>query len=366
MDRSSDLDKLFALLPGDVRDWIEKQAPLDDLIEIVFDAGREPQAWFRQNETNCLSVMEDRIVQELEVRQLLEKCKGGQSNHRYAVKDTLHRVSALFDKQGYAYALTLRVGKNVEFCAGTIYDLMKDNKSVLLIGPPGSGKTSKLRDLCRFLSTDRLKRVMIVDGTNEIAGESAVPHQSVGLARRIMVNDKREQFRHMLEAVENHTPDVVVVDELSIKEDAWACRSVAERGVSLLATAHGDDFESVLNNNALSVLFGNVRSVTLGDREATRRRSNKTALEREFKPVFDVVVVLVSFDLVAVYTQVETAVDMILNGGTVKPEIRQSTGVDTYTVLHQAKYVARTSQIEESTPQRQDDRRQYKHRKNRS
>ncbi|OGI18037.1 MAG: hypothetical protein A2255_09310, partial [Candidatus Melainabacteria bacterium RIFOXYA2_FULL_32_9] len=197
-------------------------------------------------------------------------------------------------------------------------------KSILFLGKPGVGKTTKLREIARLLSDNLGKRVVVVDTSNEIAGDGDIPHCAIGKSRRMQVPSPERQKDVMIEAVENHTPEVIVVDEIGTEAEAQAARTIAERGVMLIATAHGNTLENLIKNPTLSDLVGGVSTVTLGDDEARRRATQKTVLEREKQPTFDVVVEIMDRDTLAVYSDVTAAVDYILRGWPIKPEIRKT------------------------------------------
>ncbi|MDA0799447.1 MAG: AAA family ATPase [Chloroflexi bacterium] len=243
-------------------------------------------------------------------------------DNRSGIERTLHRISGIRNRGGAVIGLTCRVGRAVQGSARVVEDLALSGKSVLLVGRPGVGKTTVLRELARVLA-DSGKRVIIVDTSNEIAGDGDIPHPAIGKARRMQVRTPSQQHAVMIEAVENHMPQVIVVDEMGTELEASAARTIAERGVQLIATAHGNTLENLLMNPTLSDLVGGVQTVTLGDEEARRRRTQKTILERKAPPTFDVLAEIQSWDRVAVHEEVARTVDAILRGRPASPEIRE-------------------------------------------
>ena len=343
----TDVDKLFNLLPTAVRKWVEIVVPeQDDIIEVVMDLGRAPQVRFVTDDGYDYLSMDSYSVTNKDITSIVRGAGVSQihENNRAGLDGTLHRISCIRDLSDNVVGLTLRVGRIINGTTNIIADLIASGRSILLVGRPGRGKTSKLREACRILANDLRKRVVIVDSSNEIAGESVIPHSAVGDARRMMVPRKNEQVRVMVEAVENHMPETVVVDELSLQNEAWAAKTIAERGVQLLATAHGDTLENILTNPPLSILVGGSKSVTLSDDESKRRNTSKIVREREFYPVFDYVVELIDFDTVAVHHDVIEAVDAILRGDTVYPEVRQSNDEGTFDII-QKSYIQKPKTI---------------------
>jgi hypothetical protein len=130
------------------------------------------------------------------------------------------------------------------------------------------------------------------------------------------------QHQVMIEAVENHMPEVIIIDEIGTDLEASAARTIAERGVQLVATAHGNTLENLIMNPTLSDLVGGIQSVTLSDEEARRRRTQKAILERRAPPTFDILVEIQSFSRVAVQRDVAEVVDAILRNYEVPAEIR--------------------------------------------
>jgi nucleoside-triphosphatase THEP1 len=214
--------------------------------------------------------------------------------------------------------LTCRVGRAVYGTTDIIQDLIESGKSLLILGRPGVGKTTILREAARILAES--KRVVIVDTSNEIGGDGDVPHPAVGRARRMQVAKPSLQHEVMIEAVENHNPEVIVIDEIGRELEAAAARTIAERGVQLIGTAHGNSLENLLLNPTLSDLVGGIESVTLSDEEARRRGTQKTVLERRSPPTFDVLIEIQNRDRMAVHADVAASVDSLLRGYPLPPD----------------------------------------------
>jgi stage III sporulation protein SpoIIIAA len=314
-----DLALLLEVLPPRVRQELEA-SPLRDraLIEVVLDLGRLPEA--RYAEGAC-DLGQQQVTHE-DLAYVTSRIGAFGSDNRAGIPRTLHRISAIRNRQGAVVGLTCRVGRAVAGTSAIIRDLIGTGRSVLLLGRPGVGKTTLLRETARVLADEARKRVVIVDTSNEIAGDGDVPHPGIGRARRMPVAQASLQHAVMIEAVENHMPEVVVIDEIGTTEEALAARTIAERGVQLIATAHGQTLDNLITNPTLSDLMGGIQTVTLGDDEAMRRGTQKTVLERKAPPTFDVLVELQARGQVAVYTDTAAAVDAFLAGNPPFPEQR--------------------------------------------
>lgn len=315
----SDLDKLVAILPQKVRKHLDYEK-MNDVIEIVLDIGRIPEIRHANGE---IEYIECDCVDDEDILHITSRVQEFTSDNRSGIPGTLHRISAIRNRQGKVVGLTCRIGRVVTGTIACIKDFCTLGKSILFLGPPGVGKTTKLREISRLVADELGKRVVIVDTSNEIAGDGDTPHPAIGHARRMQVTQPQFQKDIMIEAVENHTPEVIVVDEIGTEEEAQAARTIAERGVMLIATAHGNSLENLIKNPTLSDLVGGIQSVTLGDDEAKRRASQKTVLEREKQPTFDVVIEILDRNTLAVYKNTAEAVDYILRGWPIRPEIRK-------------------------------------------
>src|SRR5574344_1429795 len=315
----SDLDRLIEVLPKKMSEHLSYEQ-LDDVIEIVLDIGRAPEI---RHSGGKIEVLGKEFVTQDDIDYVTDKIQEFTADNRSGVPGTLHRISAIKNRRGKVVGLTCRIGRVVTGTIACIKDFVMTGKSILFLGRPGVGKTTKLREISRLVADELGKRVVIVDTSNEIAGDGDVPHPAIGKARRMQVRQPEFQKDIMIEAVENHTPEVIVVDELGTEAEAQAARTIAERGVMLIATAHGNTLENLIKNPTLSDLVGSVQSVTLGDDEAKRRGSQKTVLEREKKPTFDIVIEIVDRNTLAVYKDTAEAVDYILRGWPIRPEIRK-------------------------------------------
>jgi stage III sporulation protein SpoIIIAA len=331
-----ELDLLLATLPQPVQTALAAY-PLTELLEIVLDYGRVPEARF--NHIGCIELPLP-PVDLVDLAHVISRIGPFSGDNRAGLPRTLHRISAMRNRQGEVIGLTCRVGKAIMGTVTCLQDLITANKSLLLLGRPGVGKTTKLREIARILSTQCQKRVVIVDTSNEIAGDGDIPHAAVGRARRMQVATPEAQEHVMIEAVENHTPEAIIVDEIGTEAEAQAARTIAERGVLLIATAHGGELGNLIKNPVLSDLVGGIQSVTLGDDEAKRRSSQKTVLEREKKPTFDICVELRDRHTMAVYPNLEEAVDHLLRGWTLYPEVRKESSEGQVRILHASSLVA--------------------------
>ena len=315
---TDDLDALLDILPPHIRQPLCQQSDNSELLEVVLDLGRPPEARFPQREV----VLSPQEVSEQDVDYVVSRIGSFGDDNRAGIERTLHRISAIRNRKGRIVGLTCRVGRAVFGTIKIIQDLVQSGKSILLLGRPGVGKTTMLREVARVLADDFNKRVIIVDTSNEIAGDGDIPHPAIGHARRMQVTTPTKQHAVMIEAVENHMPEVIVIDEMGTELEAQAARTIAERGVQLIGTAHGNTLENLMMNPTLSDLIGGIQSVTLGDEEAKRRGTQKSILERRAPPTFDIVVEIQEWDKVAIHPDVDQAVDAVLRGQPTATEIR--------------------------------------------
>ncbi|MGQ9674156.1 MAG: R3H domain-containing nucleic acid-binding protein [Chloroflexota bacterium] len=315
---TDDLDALLETLPPHIADPLRAMEDRHNLLEVVLDLGRVPEARFPSREV----VLSNREVDETDIDHIIARIGEFGDDNRAGIERTLHRISAIRNRRGRTVGLTCRVGRAVFGTIGIIRDIVESGKSILLLGRPGVGKTTMLREVARVLADDFRKRVIIVDTSNEIAGDGDIPHPAIGHARRMQVPTPALQHAVMIEAVENHMPETIVIDEIGTELEAAAARTIAERGVQLVATAHGNTLQNLILNPTLSDLIGGIQTVTLGDEEARRRGTQKSVLERKAPPTFDVLVEIQSWDKVAVHQDVAVVVDSILRGQPIPPEQR--------------------------------------------
>jgi stage III sporulation protein SpoIIIAA len=313
---TDDLQALLDVLPADVRRAVEKADDSENLLEIILDLGRVPTARFVDREI----VLRDSEVTRDEIDHVDERTGEFDADNRAGIERTLHRISAIRNRRGHIVGLTLRVGRAVYGTVDIIQDIIEIGKSVLILGKPGVGKTTLLREAARILA--ETMRVVVVDTSNEIGGDGDVPHPAVGKARRMQVREPMLQHEVMIEAVENHNPEVIVIDEIGRELEAAAARTIAERGVQLIGTAHGQTLDNLLLNPTLSDLVGGIEAVTLSDDEARRRGTQKTVLERRSPPTFDVLVEIQNRNRFAVHVDIQNSVDALLRGFPLVPEIR--------------------------------------------
>src|SRR3954452_15752082 len=315
------LEEVLIALPIPVADAIRFELATGErgaLIEIVMDLGRRPEARFQSSEF----FLSDTDVTREDLQWVVDRIGVFGDDNRAGIERTLHRISAIRNRTGAIVGLTCRVGRAVYGTISIIRDLVESGESVLLLGRPGVGKTTLLREVARVLADDLNKRVVIVDTSNEIAGDGDIPHPAIGRSRRMQVPTPTQQHAVMIEAVENHMPEVIVIDEIGTELEAMAARTIAERGVQLIGTANGNTLENLMMNPTLSDLIGGIQSVTLSDEEARRRGTQKSILERKAPPTFNVMVEIVDRDQVAVHKDVAATVDLILRGGMPLAELR--------------------------------------------
>lgn len=315
---TDDVEGLLAILPGRIVERLRALGRLDELLEVVLDLGRVPEARLPEGGVDLGSD----VVSREDLEWVTERVGSFTEDNRAGIERTLHRISAMRNRQGAVIGLTCRVGRAVYGTVEVIRDLVESGDSILILGRPGVGKTTILREMARVLADDLKKRVVVIDTSNEIAGDGDVPHPGIGRARRMQVARPAAQHAVMIEAVENHMPEVIVIDEIGTEAEAAAARTIAERGVQLVGTAHGTSLENLLMNPTLSDLLGGIQTVTLSDEEARRRNTQKSILERKAPPTFDIAIELQDRDRFLIHRDVGETVDAMLRHRPASPELR--------------------------------------------
>ena len=313
-----ELELLLEVLPQRAVEALRNRDDLGELLEVVLDLGRVPEARFVSGD---VPLADDEVTSQ-DLDHIIGQVGDFGDDHRAGIERTLHRISSILNRKGKVVGITCRVGRAVFGTIKIIDDLALSGKNILLLGRPGVGKTTMLREMARVLSEEARKRVIIVDTSNEIAGDGDVPHPAIGRSRRMQVATPSKQHAVMIEAVENHMPEVIIIDEMGTEQEAAAARTIAERGVQLIATAHGNTLDNLIMNPTLSDLVGGVQTVTLGDQEARYRGTQKSVQERKAPPTFDVVVEIQSWERLAVHDGVAQVVDQWLRGYPITAEVR--------------------------------------------
>src|SRR5574340_269674 len=315
---TDDLDLLYQALPPRVEAPLREMNRREQLLEVVLDLGREPEARFPGEAV----ILSEAPVTREDLEYIVSRVSAFGKDNRAGIERTLHRISAIRNRQGEVIGLTCRVGRAVVGTVDIVRDVIESGKSILLLGRPGVGKTTLLREAARVMADEFAKRVVVVDTSNEIAGDGDIPHPGIGRARRMQVPHPELQHAVMIEAVENHMPEVIVIDEIGTEAEALAARTIAERGVQLIGTAHGNSLDNLLVNPTLSDLVGGIHAVTLSDEEAKRRGTQKTVLERKAPPTFDIVIEIMEINKLALHRDIAEVVDSYLRGVPTAPEIR--------------------------------------------
>nr|YP_010336963.1 hypothetical protein MW574_pgp119 [Madagascaria erythrocladioides]QUE28996.1 Ycf45 [Madagascaria erythrocladioides]UNJ16548.1 hypothetical protein [Madagascaria erythrocladioides] len=307
---ADDLSKLIESLPPFVQRSLKYHPNKSSLIEVVMDLGRRPEARFPYGP----EYLSNKMITCNDLDYCIKRVGNFSGDNRAGIERTLHRISSVRNREGSIIGLTCRVGRAVFGTINIIRDLLDTGRSILLLGRPGVGKTTAIREIARVLADEMEKRVVIIDTSNEIAGDGDIPHPSIGRARRMQVSQPELQHNVMIEAVENHMPQVIIIDEIGTELEAAAACTIAERGVQLVGTAHGNYLESLIKNPILSDLIGGIQYVTLGDEEAKRRGTQKSILERRTAPAFQIAIEIHERYCWIIHENVENAIDYILQG----------------------------------------------------
>nr|YP_009496552.1 hypothetical protein ycf45 [Actinocyclus subtilis]YP_009496611.1 hypothetical protein ycf45 [Actinocyclus subtilis]AWT39265.1 hypothetical protein ycf45 [Actinocyclus subtilis]AWT39324.1 hypothetical protein ycf45 [Actinocyclus subtilis] len=319
MNVAEDLDKLLENLPFFIQENLKNHSKKDKLIEIVMDLGRRPEARF----TTGPQYLSQKIISWQDIDYTTKRISEFSDENRAGIERTLHRISCIRNRQYLINGLTCRVGRAIFGTISIIRDLLESGQSLLILGKPGVGKTTIIREIARVLADEMEKRVIIVDTSNEIAGDSDVPHSGIGRARRMQVSKTEFQHQIMIEAVENHMPEVIIIDEIGTELEALAARTIAEKGVQLVGTTHGNCLENLIKNPSLSDLIGGIQYVTLSDDEAKRRGTQKSILERKAYPAFQIAIEINKQNSWTVHENVKNSIDSLLRGNSSVSQIRQ-------------------------------------------
>jgi stage III sporulation protein SpoIIIAA len=319
MNIHQDLDKLLENLPFFIQEKLKNHVKKEKLIEIILDLGRRPEVRF----TTGPEYLSKKIISWQDIDYIAKRISDFSDENRAGINRTLHRISCIRNRQYLIIGLTCRVGRAVFGSISLIRDLLESELSILILGKPGVGKTTVIREIARILSDELEKRVIIVDTSNEIAGDSNIPHSGIGRARRMQVSKTEFQHQVMIEAVENHMPEVIIIDEIGTELEALAARTIAEKGVQLVATTHGNSLENLIKNPSLSDLIGGIQYVTLSDNEAKRRKTKKSILERKAYPAFQTAIEINEKNSWTIHENIKNSIDYILSGNILLLQARQ-------------------------------------------
>jgi len=318
MNAEKELEKLIEILPSHLQDYLTRHPFKHELIEIVLDLGRRPEARFSQGP----EYLSSKLISWQDIDYMTHRVDKFNNENRAGIERTLHRISCIRNRQFLIHGLTCRIGRAVFGTISTVHDLLESEKSILILGRPGVGKTTIIREIGRVLADEMEQRVIIIDTSNEIAGNSDIPHFGIGRARRMQVSRTELQHQVMIEAVENHMPQVIIIDEIGTELEVLAARTIAEKGVKLIGTTHGNYIENLIKNPVLAELIGGIQYVTLSDEEAKRRGTQKSILERKAYPTFETVIEINSSKFWTIHEDVGTSVDDVIRNISSQEQIR--------------------------------------------
>jgi stage III sporulation protein SpoIIIAA len=319
MTINNDLEKLIENLPFFLQEHLSQHGSKNQLIEIVLDLGRRPEARFISGP----EYLSQKIISWQDIDYMTKRVSKFSNENRAGIERTLHRISCIRNRQFLINGLTCRVGRAVFGTISIVRDLLESEKSILILGKPGVGKTTIIREIARVLADEMEKRVIIIDTSNEIAGDSDIPHSGIGRARRMQVAKTELQHQVMIEAVENHMPEVIIIDEIGTELEVLAARTIAEKGVQLVGTTHGNCLENLIKNPPLADLIGGIQYVTLSDDEAKRRGTQKSILERKAYPAFEIIIEINQQNSWTIHEEVQNSVDLFLRGNFMVSQVRQ-------------------------------------------
>nr|QXM17905.1 hypothetical protein Ycf45 [Chaetoceros laevisporus] len=319
MTKDEDLDKLLDNLPFFIKQHVKSHIHKDKIIEIILDLGRRPEARFSTGP----EYLSQKIISWQDIEYTTKRVSKFSNDNRAGIERTLHRISCIRNRQFLITGLTCRIGRAIFGTISLARDLLESGQSILILGKPGVGKTTIIREIARVLSDEMEKRVIIVDTSNEIAGDSDIPHPGIGRARRMQVAQTNLQHQVMIEAVENHMPQVIIIDEIGTELEALAARTIAEKGVQLVGTTHGNCLENLIKNPPLTDLIGGIQYVTLSDDEAKRRKTQKSILERKSYPAFQIAIEINEQNLWTIHEDVTNSIDLLLRGNYAITQTRQ-------------------------------------------
>jgi stage III sporulation protein SpoIIIAA len=352
MSANDDLEKLIENLPIFLQEYLNKHPSKDQLIEIVLDLGRRPEARF----VTGPEYLSRKIISWQDLDYMTKRISKFSNENRAGIERTLHRISCIRNRQFLINGLTCRVGRAIFGTISIIRDLLESEKSILILGKPGVGKTTIIREIARVLADEMEKRVIIIDTSNEIAGDSDIPHSGIGRARRMQVAKTELQHQVMIEAVENHMPQVIIIDEIGTDLEVLAARTIAEKGVQLVGTTHGNCLENLIKNPPLADLIGGIQYVTLSDDEAKRRGTQKSILERKAYPAFEIVIEINHQTSWTIHEDVKNSVDLFLRGNFTIGQVRQFSLTEKVLITskrfqnHQTSLIKNRSNLAESLP----------------